>query len=132
MSMVTNSLSLEKKITQCKEKLDAFYKDRFITVTKLVVKLTTIKVKYSGQDTISKMQDLILMQEYYSVRLGKLENLEEEVSLYYKRMIANNGKLDELHTSLVASRIDGIVEEVNLVLNEINEMIDKCISYTTK
>lgn len=132
MSIITNSLTLEKKIEQCKDKLDNFYKDRFIAVAKLIVKLTTIKVKYSGQDTISKMQDLILMQEYYSIRLGKLENLEEEISLYHKRITVNNGKLDELHTTLVASRIDGIVEEVNLVLNEINEMIDKCISYTTK
>lgn len=133
--MTSQNVLIEDKVKSCKNRLDEFYRTRFTEVLDTLINFTNLKLTYSGKNTATKVQEMISLQKYYQVRLNKLKTLQEELSLYYDVLEANNNTLDLLHSKLAQKNIGKIEEDLNELISEVDEMISeysKCTSLANK
>ena len=128
--MSQENITVEHRIKASKRQLDEFYRTRFMQVLDVLIGFTNLKVSYSGKDTALKLREMISLQKYYQVRLGKLRALQEELNLYFDVLESNNDKLDVVHLKLANKNIDIIEKELNELIKEIDEMIEEYTSYT--
>lgn len=128
--MSQENISVEERIKVSKKHLDEFYRTRFMNVLDILIGFTNLKVSYSGKDTALKLKEMISLQKYYHVRLGKLKAIEEELYLYCDVLEANKDKLDVVHLKLATKNIDIIERELQELTREIDCMVEEYATYT--